>query len=804
MNRFPRVSRVRRILAACLLAALLVAGQAMATDRYVATNGVAPNDGSTWAAAYTNLQTALNAAANGDTIYLAGQLFPLTNQLTWVNKTNVTIRGGYAATNAADQPGPYDSRRWPTILARIGATDFATDVRIMSITNVADGLLERVAFTGGRVSASLKGGGLYILKSTNLVISACSITNNAVASWGNGWPYGGGIYSESSFITVSNCLIRGNSVNVKGTDRSFGGGIYIKNGTMLLQNSILANNLALDDGDDQIRHYGGGLYNEGTCVLRNCLVVGNVVGNVGYQSASSAGIHAYGNTRLENCTVTDNAGVGIFQESGTVTVTNSVVWGNLDDVYGTVTLGWSDIEDGDQNGTRGNISANPRFEYGYYLATDSPCVDAGTNTADAWGLTNATTRADGSNDSARVDLGYHYATGMDMTYADVYVATNGTNTSSGTSWAEAYRTITKALAVAQDGTRIHLASGNYTNGLETFPLTLTSLNGLQLLGTNRTTTVINAAGATQRVMTVNNCAGLTVSEITFTGGYLTTNYPNLYGGGVYLSGCGGVVMSGCLISSNTLYTASANVNVLGGGLYSISSSVTLSNCTVRNNRITTSSGDAYFTLGGGLYLWGGSMKALDSIITNNVTSGTRSGVARVSGGGVYGDKGSWLLRNCLVGGNAVVAPSGSGGGLSQFGYYSVIRIENCTVANNSGQGLYTEGNSAWQAVTNSIFWGNGDDLVGTMVLAYSDVQTADSFWTNGVNGNIMADPQFVNTNAADYRLARYSPCADSGIILSWMTGAVDLDGNRRIIGGIVDMGAYESPIPFSAILIQVQ
>lgn len=75
MNRFPRVSRVRRILAACrgvlsagtgwakaeafersraacVLAALLVAGQAMATDRYVATNGVAPNDGSTWSLAY--------------------------------------------------------------------------------------------------------------------------------------------------------------------------------------------------------------------------------------------------------------------------------------------------------------------------------------------------------------------------------------------------------------------------------------------------------------------------------------------------------------------------------------------------------------------------------------------------------------------------------------------------------------------------------------------------------------------------------------------------------------------------------
>ena len=36
-------------------------------------------------------------------------------------------------------------------------------------------------------------------------------------------------------------------------------------------------------------------------------------------------------------------------------------------------------EDGDDAGNDGNLSSDPNFQQGYYLASGSPCIDAGTN-----------------------------------------------------------------------------------------------------------------------------------------------------------------------------------------------------------------------------------------------------------------------------------------------------------------------------------------------------------------------------------------------------------------------------------------
>ena len=68
--------------------------------------------------------------------------------------------------------------------------------------------------------------------------------------------------------------------------------------------------------------------------------------------------------------------------------------------------------------------------------------------------------------------------------------------------------------------------------------------------------------------------------------------------------------------------------------------------------------------------------------------------------------------------------------------------------------------------------------------------------TNGLQGtgNTTNPPQFVNVAGRDYHLKSTSPCVNTGMNqLWWMTGATDLDGQRRIdpVSGIVDMGCYE-------------
>jgi hypothetical protein len=61
--------------------------------------------------------------------------------------------------------------------------------------------------------------------------------------------------------------------------------------------------------------------------------------------------------------------------------------------------------------------------------------------------------------------------------------------------------------------------------------------------------------------------------------------------------------------------------------------------------------------------------------------------------------------------------------------------------------------------------------------------------TNGM-GNITNAPLFVDYASGDLRLQSNSPCINAGDN-AFVSGPTDLDGNPRIVGGMVDLGAYE-------------
>ena len=136
----------------------------------------------------------------------------------------------------------------------------------------------------------------------------------------------------------------------------------------------------------------------------------------------------------------------------------------------------------------------------------------------------------------------------------------------------------------------------------------------------------------------------------------------------------------------------------------------------------------------------------------------------------------------------------------EIGSGSHPELINCTLAENSavyGNALAcTEG--PFEVIpsdlhlTNCILWNGGNEIYisdgSTITISYSDIQGG---WSG--DGNIDVDPLFVDPTNGNYHLLPGSPCIDAGNDAAVPPGVTtDLDGNPRIQGVCVDMGAYES------------
>jgi len=271
------------------------------------------------------------------------------------------------------------------------------------------------------------GGGIYCEDSSSPTISNCIITNCSSDT-----SMGGGIYCISSSPIIIGCTISFNFVF------SLGGGIYSNSCNLVMEQCTIMRNTAKCET-------GGGMYicgdSASSSIINNCEILTNTAAWYG------GGIFFSGGTSsISNCTIATNYAL-LYQGGGisshytsTIDIANCILWDNRaadgheialtsSDYPSSCIVRYSDVQGGESacyvvagctlNWAEGNIDADPLFVSGpqgdYYLSQvaagqgmNSPCVDAGNDSAANLGLNLFTTRTDHMGDAGMVDIGYHY------------------------------------------------------------------------------------------------------------------------------------------------------------------------------------------------------------------------------------------------------------------------------------------------------------------------------------------------------------------------------------------------------------
>ncbi|MBN2211353.1 MAG: hypothetical protein JW709_08155 [Sedimentisphaerales bacterium] len=380
-----------------------------ATDYFVdGANGNDSNSGTVPAAAFSTIQRGIEAAQDGDVVIICDGVYQGdgNRDISFMGKAiTVQSQKGPEGCIIECQGNVLEPHTGFIFNLNEGEGSVLHGVTIKNGYQENGGALQcieaspSVAYCRFIDNNAGYGGGAVYYESASPYFVACDFANNEAVNRG-GAVYNNGDSCEGVFV---HCRFE---QNIAG---SYGGAVFnAKNSYHWFNNCLFTNNRA-------VSMYGGGIYNWDNAggVLENCTFVHNRASKMG-SALRNAGLYF-----------------------PTVIITNCIFWNNYNDdgdiqqLHNRDTIplvshcciqysggsgsGWNSALGQDEGG---NLADNPRFASGpegdFYLSQiaagqslTSPCVDAGSDTADALDLSLCSTRTDHEPDAGQADIGFH-------------------------------------------------------------------------------------------------------------------------------------------------------------------------------------------------------------------------------------------------------------------------------------------------------------------------------------------------------------------------------------------------------------
>ena len=662
---------------------------------------------------------------------------------------------------------------------------------------------------GGACSASLVnctllgneatyGGGAY-----NSALTNCTLLGNFTHDDSDHTSNGGG----ASDSQLTNCVLRGNSslrgggvaggsavncmmaLNAAG---GFGGGA---SGTVLINCTIISNH-----ADN-----GGGV---NACALTNCIVYFNTATS-GTNSSVNNGSYYWGDSTFAYCDTTplpvpgdnnisadpllaDFAHISLGSPCRAAGIAAAAGGADIDDDtwLNPPSMGCDEFYAGSATGALSVAISETFTNVATGFDVDFVAQISGHATANRWDFGDGTTATNRLFPSHSWTSPGNYIVTLTAFNTDHpagtttsvtifvlaapvhYVSLDGTSpVAPFTSWATAATNIQDCVDAAFAGGVVIVSNGVYQSGTRVLygtmtnrvavikPLTLQSVNGAAV-------TVID--GGDMRCLYLSNRVSVT--------GFTLRNGMQANGAGVFCQTADNV-LSDCFLSSNVSPTAWSS----GGGAYG----GVLNRCVIAGNSASYEGGGAAFA-------------TLNSCVLSNnspASYGGGAGICTLNNCLVSGNAAAWGggLSGCTVSSSIVMSNAASYGG---GGSYYCTMVNSTVVGNDVGTGPGTYGGAGdigSSLVSCVLYYNNGPNFGGFFGVSLDHCCTTPD---PGGPRNITVPPLFVNLAAGNVRLQSNSPCINSGRN-SAVAGTNDMDGLTRVMGGTVDIGAYEFQTPTS-------